>query len=490
MPAEPEAQGSISAPIRLVTWMAYGVGNVACTIAAFGISMLAPYVFNLELGMSPALLGLALSLPRFVDLFTDPMAGYLADRVRLPNGRRLFIALGSIFAALSFGATWWFPAGLSMAGYFAWLLVFGCLSYTGLSAIAVPLQALAYDMSADGYQRTRLMMVSLFMGSSTGIGLGWAFAATKMARFGGVMNGSRWIGTILAAAIAVSGLIAAGFCRERRGALSALKPRLGELSRIQLWRSTRRVFRSRPFLILVLSVGSLCFGIFSVNSITPFLAICFVSAGNSSKAAVLVGSAATAWQFTCMLLTAPIAWLSHRWGKRTTLLCFLGIAFCGALSKWFCYNPAAPWLYVIPSICFAAGCAAMWTLAPAMIAEVCDLEESRTGTRDGGMFAAYYLWASKLGSSMAFAIGGLLLSGTGFNSLKGVVQKASVIWAMRVVDFMFPALAILVAIWLVSKYSLAEERGALLPSMTVEQECGASELGGQLTGGLLSARLR
>jgi hypothetical protein len=82
------------------------------------------------------------------------------------------------------------------------------------------------------------------------------------------------------------------------------------------------------------------------------------------------------------------------------------------------------------------------------------------------------------------------LSATGFNSLEGAIQNFQVIWAMRVVDFMFPALAILAAIWLVSKRALMEERDARLPFRAVEKECGGSSICGQEVDGLLSSRLR
>src|SRR5882724_2413689 len=75
--------------------LAYGAGNFASLTTGYGISSLANYVFNIALGVNPALVGLALALPRFLDLFTDPVAGYLSDNYRRRFGRRTFIAAGT-----------------------------------------------------------------------------------------------------------------------------------------------------------------------------------------------------------------------------------------------------------------------------------------------------------------------------------------------------------------------------------------------------------
>src|SRR5882762_9107147 len=144
--------------------LAYGSGNFASLTTGYGISSLANYVFNIALGVNPALVGLALALPRFLDLFTDPLAGYLSDNYRRHFGRRAFIAVGTVASALFFALVWWFPQGLSEHGYFLWLLIFSCAAYTGWSFLSIPWQALGFELTANYHERTRLMAVSTLLG--------------------------------------------------------------------------------------------------------------------------------------------------------------------------------------------------------------------------------------------------------------------------------------------------------------------------------------
>jgi len=200
----------------------------------------------------------------------------------------------------------------------------------------------------------------------------------------------------------------------------------------------------------------MCLGVFSVSAIGPYIAIYFIHAGNQAHGSFLIGAASTAWQGTSMLLAGPVVLLAKRYGKRNALMLFLGLALAGNLLKWVCYNPAAPWLFVVPSVFFAAGFTGLWTLTPSMIADVCDYEAEANNIRDSGMFAAFYTWMIKLGSTVAFALGGYLINLTGFSVTNGATQSAHTILWMRVVDFLIPALAITLAMLLVGRFALTE----------------------------------
>jgi GPH family glycoside/pentoside/hexuronide:cation symporter len=262
---------------------------------------------------------------------------------------------------------------------------------------------------------------------------------------------------VIAFSILVSGLCTVLFCHEkpptpqRHFPAAKSKAALGEFGQ-----SLRRVFGSRPFLLLAGAVVFMCLGVFSVSGVGPYIAIYFIHGGDQAKGAYLIGAASTAWQGTSMLLAGPVSSLAKRYGKKRALLLFLGLALAGNILKWVCYNPALPWLFVVPSMFFAAGFTGLWTLTPSMIADVCDYEAEANHVRDSGMFAAFYTWMIKLGSTVAFALGGILINLTGFSVAHGPVQEAQTIFWMRVVDFSLPTITIVVAILLVSRFQITE----------------------------------
>lgn len=468
-----EKSGALSTTQKL----AYGSGNFASLTTGYGISSLANYVFNLALGVNPALLGLALALPRLLDLFTDPLAGYLSDTYRSRFNRRSFIAAGVVTSAVFFASVWLFPVGLSERGYFLWLLLFSCATYTGWSFLSIPWQALGFELTESYHERTRLMAVSTFLGGAAGVFYGWSYAATQLSIFKGTVLGARWVGGTMALFILVSGLCTVFFCRESpivaQPAASSARMNTG-------WRgflsSLSRVFRSRPFVLLAAAVVLMCLGVFSVSGIGPYIAIYFIHGGDQSQGAFLIGAASTAWQGTSMILAAPVVFFAKRYGKKRALLVFLGLALMGNVLKWICYAPAWPWLFVVPSMFFAAGFTGLWTLTPSMIADVCDFEADANQARDAGMFAAFYTWMVKLGSTMAFAMGGVLINATGFDIAKGASQGATTIFWMRVVDFSVPAITIVAAMFVVSRFPITEAMMASIRHRreTVETGCEAS----------------
>src|ERR1700729_3380332 len=100
--------------------LAFGVGNMANQIFDSGIQYIVLQVFNISLGVNPFLVGLAQSVARGVDLFTDPLAGYLSDSLRHRFGLRFYLAMGSVVGGICFALIWLFPLGLSPTAYFTW----------------------------------------------------------------------------------------------------------------------------------------------------------------------------------------------------------------------------------------------------------------------------------------------------------------------------------------------------------------------------------
>lgn len=438
----------------------YGVGNMANLTTGYGVTQLINPVFNLGLGLNPGWIGLAQTAPRLLDIITDPLAGYLCDRLKPRFGRRIFVGFGAIFSAVSFALIWLFPSGLTHAQYFCWLLIFLSLTYLGWSLLAVPWQALGFELTDDYHERTRLMAVSTLFGGVAGVVYGWAFAGARLPCFDNTVEGARWVGGGLALFILFCGITCAIFLRERqRGDLPSMAPpqevRHGPSAFL---REAQGAFCSRPFRIMAGVVACMCIGVFSLSTISPYIAIYYIHNGDQTRGAFLVGLASMVWQGTSIVLAAPMSWVSRRIGKAATLLVFLGLALIGNALKWEFYNPTHPYLYVLPAMTFASGFTALWTLTQSMMADICDEDEWRTGHSSRGMFAALYMWTIKLGSTLAFAACGYLLNFTGFDAARGAMQGSATLLNMRITDFLLPTVTILIAMGLVTRYPLNERK--------------------------------
>ena len=439
----------------------YSVGQMAHQIFDSGVGFLALYVFNISLGVSPVLVGVAQAISRGIDLFTDPLAGYLADSSRTHPWRlRLLIAGGTILGGVSFALIWLFPSGMTKLEYFFWLLGCFALASIGWSFCSIPRQALGFEMSRNSYQRAKLMATASFLALICNLVMAWSYATTQLPIFGGTVNGARWVGGGMGLAIILFGLPFAFFYKIKPSTEPAALVQ-SDLARApgpkDFVRSIQRVRQCRPFLIIAGVVALVIIAMLSSTyGVCHVLAIYYLSGGSQAHASILLGLASTGWILAGLACTAPAVWISRRVGKKATFMGALIIAFAGALLKWVCYDPRSPRMFMIPHICFGIGIAVLAALVPAMTADICDREEATSGSRDSGMFSAFYNWTIKLGISVSIALSGVLLNLSGFDAAKGNAQLPQTILTMRLIDIGFPAVLFAAAIALLSAYRVVE----------------------------------
>jgi GPH family glycoside/pentoside/hexuronide:cation symporter len=124
----------------------------------------------------------------------------------------------------------------------------------------------------------------------------------------------------------------------------------------------------------------------------------------------------------------------------------------------------------------AFGLGGLFTLMPAMIADVVDADELNTYERREGMYGSIFWWVVKLGMAAALAGGGYLLNATGFDVALEGNQSEQTITLMRAFDAFVPALASAIAIWIIASFSITEET-AYEVRLKLEERRGAPDPG-------------
>jgi glycoside/pentoside/hexuronide:cation symporter, GPH family len=431
----------------------YSAGGMSYTLLGNSIGSMANVVLNIGLGMNPFLVGLLLAIPRFIDALLDPLIGAWSDNTRSRWGRRKpFMVVGAIGAGIFFVVLWWFPTVWSEMGQFWFFLTLSVVFYAFMSLFAVPWGAMGLSMTADYHERTRLMATNAFMSALAAILLSWLYALIKLPVFPDSITGARWVAVGLSVVTVVLGFVAVALCREKQTAAQSSHASEPVLPQI------KSVVTNRAFLVLGSVVFFMCVGIFSIGSLPVYLAIYYIYGGDEHSASVLAGWNGTVWQVSSLLFVPLISLVATRIGKRHTLVMALFFALIGNLIKWFCYSPQHPLLFLVPPVFVALGFSALWTLTASMLADVCDLHELQTGNRNEGALNAMYGWVMKVGSTVAFALSGVLLNLTGFNQALGGNQSAATILSMRLLDIGVPAIAVVAAIVLAWIYPISEDR--------------------------------
>jgi GPH family glycoside/pentoside/hexuronide:cation symporter len=435
---------------------AFGVGGVGDTLMQNAVNNMANQVLNIFLGVNPVLVSVAIFISRLWDAFTDPIMGAISDNTRTRFGRRRpYMLAGGLGAGLLFVLLWSFPIARTDLGYFYWFLGCSLAFYTCYSIFSVPYNALGYELSPSYNERTRIMAFKFVFAAIGGLMIQWQFKLTQLDCFENTLDGMRTVSIGVAAVIVVSTCIPALFCRERLAREVALQ------RKVKLFDSLQTTFRNRTFGLLMLALILCCLGLFMVTQMGIYINIYYIYGGDKQAAATMLGIAGTTYHLMGGILASPvISFVAARIGKKKMLMIGLGLAMCGAASKFFTYNVDRPFLQLASLALMSPGLACLWILTSSMVADICDEDELENGTRREGMFSAVYGYVIKIGISFGLLLTGFLLNAVGFDANLGADQIPRAIFAMRVLHAAVPAVALLVALILISRFPITPERAA------------------------------
>ena len=128
----------------------YGMGAMSTNLAVNSLSNMGNLIYNIGLGVSPEMLGIAQGIPRVIDAITDPLIGNMSDNSRSRFGRRIpYIMVGGILMGLVFSLLWMVPPDWGKQATLAYFLIMSCLFYIAYTIIEVPRGALGYEMTSD-----------------------------------------------------------------------------------------------------------------------------------------------------------------------------------------------------------------------------------------------------------------------------------------------------------------------------------------------------
>lgn len=417
---------AVEPPIGVSVKLRYGAAAFADNLAFNCVNQFANPIYNLILGVNPALVGLMLAIPRVVDAFLDPFIGLVSDNHRSRWGRRRgFIAVGAVLTGIAAGAIWWPPAGQSATFYAAFLFVAGLFLAVSHSLFTVPYYALGVELTTRAEDRNALMAWKAGFNKLSGVANQWLFALAQLAVFGGILSGARALGIIIGVVVIGLGLLPALTLREPAYEQVIRQPRQ------PFWTSFRGAFSRRDFRFLAFSNLTLLASVMMVDAVGFYLTIFYVCGGDFKEAGLLKGVSGTVFQIGGMCSLPYFTALCRRFEKRTVARWSIVLVMVAGLSKWFCYFPGAGWWVVLPSALLAPGLAAVLMLGPSMVADLCDLDEAEHGVRREGMFVATYYWLLKGCTSAMMLLSGTIIAITGFKASAGAAQAPEAITAMR-----------------------------------------------------------
>ena len=203
-----------------------------------------------------------------------------------------------------------------------------------------------------------------------------------------------------------------------------------------------------------------------VNGFANYIAVFYLFQGDGKVASSLLGLNGTLWGVTSVVAVFPLVYISKRFGKSKTMTTAIVFMASAQLLKIVCYNPSYPYLTLVPTVLLSAGMLMFFTLASAMVADVCDEDELNSGTRSEGSYYAVFWWFMKMGMAVAYLVAGLLLEFTGFDQN---IETERTLLLMRVFEIGLPIGLCVFSLMLVRKYPLNEARAYEIKSKLDER---------------------
>lgn len=415
--------------VRLHFKIALGFGFFTQFFTGQGVHILAVPFYQMTLGVDPFLLSLVMTLPMLLGSALGPLVGHLSDTLESPWGRRRpFIFVAALFLGLFYGLLWMVPPQWPEARQLVYFAIVGSLFYLATAFYTVPLNGLAYELSDNALERTRVIGFATYFLKTGSLLYQWVFPLAQLAVFGSIYLGIRTIGWGMGLVVfALFGVLPALLIRE--GALQSSF----QHQRISLFTSFRSVIVNPGMRLVIVLVVLQMGGNAFAATLDYYLLVYYVHGGDIAQGAVWKGTLSTAYALVSIACVPLVLRLASARGKLGALQWIYLINAVGGVLKWFIFVPEARWIIIADAFLCGAIWTAMVILIPSMVSDLSHRDQDSGQGSHAGMYASVYHWVLAVSSVLALVLSGLSLNLLGFDARAGANQIPSSLQAMRVV---------------------------------------------------------
>lgn len=395
----------------MVDKLGYMFGDFGNDLTFILSSMMLMKFYSDVMGVSVALVGTMMMVARFVDAFTDVAMGQIVDRSRpgkkgkfLPWIRRMcgpvavasFLMYASWFQDMSMG----FKIGWMFVTYLLW----GSVFYT---SIIIPYGSMASALSADPKERAQLSSFRTIGATIAGsvIGIVLPLIVYYQDEAGNqILSGPK---TTLAAGIfSVGAVICYLLCYFMSTERVKVEQKTEKFNFKEL---VKGLVTNKALVGIVICSILMLLVQLTMQSMSTYVYPNYFGNVQAQSVAGVVGLVMT------LLLSTVVVKLQVKMGRKE--LAIAGSLFGAVIFfiTWLTHTKNA-WLYVGLYALAYLGLAAFSLICWAMITDVIDDTEVRTGERSDGTIYAVYSFARKLGQAASAGVTGALLGLIGYSA--------------------------------------------------------------------------
>ena len=410
----------------------YGFGAVANQVKLRGLATFLMVFYNQVMGLPAATVGLAASIALIFDAFVDPTIGQISDNTRTRWGRRHpFMYAAAVPVSIAFLLLWNPPEGLEGMQILAYLLA--CLLTIRLfdTFFELPSQALLPELTEDYHKRTVIFSLRVFFGSTGGL-IMYLLALTVFMKEGegrgGMLERDGYFAYSLTAAIVIFTAIMVSTLATHRFIpwLRAAPTRRVTLSNQA--REMVHTVKNHAFMVTTLSGMFTALAGACKGQLDLYFGLFFWGFNQKQLGALAIATVAATFVGAFL---APL--IARRLGKKAGAITAYSIALAIGVTPILLRlvdvmpangTPLLFWIIIVETFLNASFAVATGVLLQAMIADIVEDAEVRTGRRSEGLlFSADNLF-KKISSAGGPVLAGVMLTLVAFpaNARKSGVE--------------------------------------------------------------------
>lgn len=448
--------------LSLKTKISYGVIGIGDSAFYNMMGTFALFFLTTIAGISPAIAGTIVAIGAVWETICGAFIGYISDHTDTRFGKRKPYILSAAFPLAFFTSMMFINIDASPQFKIAYYLLALLLFWTCFSIFFVPYLSWGAELTQNYNERTVLRgYVYLFNTLGTAIGMilpniivdaliqagqsantGWSAAGIFCGLCGGL---SIFFGALLIkdkyerAHAKGQHLAENSETTDGTSRLSFVIDMLKNYRDILQLRTTRYILAASVFYL----IG---YAIFSSGRMYFFTYNMELSAGTLSFVLFFLAFVSTAFVPAIMMI-------SKRLDKRTIFIA--GMSLCGLVTGFFGITgvPSLAWLLVF-SFIYCIGSICYWQLIPAMIYDVCEVDQLVNGTERAGLIISLQSLSESIANAVGLQLLGIILDIAGFDGSLSVQSDTALLWT-HLCFSLIPAVFTLISAFMIWKYPVS-----------------------------------
>ena len=403
-------------------------------------------------GINPGIAGTIAAIGAVWDTISSTFVGYISDGVNTRFGKRKpFLLISSfplaIFMSLLFTAVE--ASGLARIAYYVVMLM---LFWTFFSLFFIPYLAWGAELVRDYHERTVIRAYTSFfnlVGISIGIVLpviivdtlmGWGNSASQSWLYTGMFCGAVSALTIFFGALGI----------KDKHEIEYSEKKSKHLSIPDMLRNYREIIKLRTvkFIIAASVFYLIGYAVFFANRI-------YFLTYNAGLPAPHIAAVIFMMTFTSAMFVPVITALNKRFDKKDIFIFGLGISVSGMI-VFGLVSATSLQALILFALAYCLGGMCYWQLMPAMIYDVCEVDQLANNKERAGLVISLQSLAESVSNAAGLQLLGIILQFAGFNE-GAEVQAANTLTWISLSFSIIPAAFMGLAIVMIIKYPITKK---------------------------------